>query len=97
MLSDRHTKKAYRHSGSLFIKFRIVECKRFGGIDVIVDGRRQKSSLNEVDQPLDPIRSIPGVTKRSLALRPRKFVLKGSQRHFSIGYDLVAGNLLIKH
>ena len=44
----------------------------------------------------DP-RSIPGVTKERLAAKPIKYVLNGTQRYLSIGYDLAAGHLTIKH
>ena len=44
---------------------------------------------------LDP-RSIPGVTKERLAAKPIKYVLNGTQRYLSIGYDLAAGHLTIK-
>ena len=33
------------------------------------------------------VRSIAGVTKESLALKPLKIVLKDSQKYLSIGYD----------
>ena len=37
------------------------------------------------------------MTKERLAAKPIKYVLKGTQRYLSIGYDLAAGHLTIKH
>ena len=36
------------------------------------------------------------MTKERLAAKPIKYVLKGTQRYLSIGYDLAAGHLTIK-
>ena len=84
------------------IKVRLIEHIKVGGLDVVVDGHREREDgkkqgdVINYDGRNDP-RSIPGVTKERLAAKPIKYVLKGTQRYLSIGYDLAAGHLTIKH
>jgi len=80
------------------IKVRLIEHEEVGGLDVVVDGHREREDgTKQGDQPYPDIpRSIPGVTKERLSAKPIKYVLKGTQRYLSIGYDLAAGHLTIK-
>ena len=55
------------------------------GLDILAEGIKEL-----VDAAADTwgyVRSIEGVTKESLALKPLKIVLKDSQKYLSIGYD----------
>ena len=83
------------------IKVRLIEHEEARGLDVVVNNYREREDgTKKVDNTIisgknDP-RSIPGVTKERLAAKPIKYVLKGTQRYLSIGYDLAAGHLTIK-
>ena len=83
------------------IKVRLIEHEEVGGLDVVVDGHRERedgTKQGDVTYRSDEPRSIlvPGVTKERLAAKPIKYVLNGTQRYLSIGYDLAAGHLTIK-
>ena len=83
------------------IEVRLIEYEEARGLDVVVDGYREREDGTKkvddmgYDGRNDP-RSIPGVTKERLAAKPIKYVLNGTQRYLSIGYDLAAGHLTIK-
>ena len=80
------------------IKVRLIEHEEARGLDVVVDGHREREDGKKQgdDTSNDYNRSIPGVTKERLAAKPIKYVLNGTQRYLSIGYDLAAGHLTIK-
>ena len=83
------------------IKVRLIEHEEVGGLDVVVDGHREREDGTKQGDPTSyeahkVPRSIPGVTKERLAAKPIKYVLNGTQRYLSIGYDLAAGHLTIK-
>ena len=83
------------------IKVRLIEHEEARGLDVVVDGYREREDGTKKVDDMGPNgrndpRSIPGVTKERLAAKPIKYVLNGTQRYLSIGYDLAAGHLTIK-
>ena len=53
------------------------------GLDILAEGIKE---IADASASID-VRSIEGVTKESLALKPVKIVLKDSQKYLSIGYD----------
>ena len=79
-----------KYRGTADIKLRLVE---YLGLDIFIDGLKENDPLNA-----DLTRSIKDrkVTKQSLAKRPIKYVLKGSQKHLRIGYDLAMNHLTMK-
>ena len=84
------------------IKVRLIEHKKVGGLDVVVDGHREREDGTKQGDKTDTLHEprsilVPGVTKERLAAKPIKYVLKGTQRYLSIGYDLAAGHPTIKH
>ena len=85
------------------IKVRLIEHEEVGGLDVVVDGHREREDGTKQGDVLtgskaeEVPRSIRGVTKERLAAKPIKYVLKGTQRYLSIGYDLAVDHLTIKH
>ena len=58
---------------NLDLKFALVSDKYLKGLDILADGIKEINASADWD-----VRSIEGVTKESLALKPVKIVLKDS-------------------
>ena len=88
------------YSGNVDVKLRLMEGK---GLDIYVDGvgKNRCSKADYIDTCVHKKtrRTIEDrlVTKESLAAKPIKYLLKKTQRHLSIWFDLTADQLKLRY